>query len=246
MKKLKLWLLFISIFITLPLLAGCSLFEIDTDKILEEFKQSFDYNGTYVANIVYENLNEVTITPESIYNSIIYEIKENSTFNIIDGDEVVETYAIIPCVCGDIVFSDRPDISGYMSENGILTYTRIYEDKTIRIECKKSIVAPSSILGSYKYSSFKRNDETITTKPLNSNYPEGIDYQSLANKKFVIKENQMIEIYNSENLITTQKFYFTDTNLLISKNIRVTLQPNKILLTTKVNQNLSYSFIYSK
>lgn len=244
-KKFSLILLSLSLLLLVPLLSACSLFNIDPDKLAEQLQQQFDYNGNYVVETYYENLNQVEITnqTECFY---IYEIKDNLTFNINYKGETLETYEIEGCICGNIEFVDRQDISAKFDEDGKMTITRIYEDKTLRLVCIRAVTAPEKFKGTYSFKSFRRNDATITTPPQNSNYPEENDYFEQSQITFEIGENQTIKTTLSTGEQILETFSYTDTNLLITPTQRLKFVSGDIAKTTVIDSALNYTFTYQK
>lgn len=238
-------LLMFVLLVNVALLSACSLFDIDTGKLAEQLQKEFNYNGTYVVETYYENLEQVEITDqkECFY---VYEIKDNSTFNILNQSETLETYEIEGCICGKIEFSDRPDISAQFDENGRMTITRILADKTIRLICIRAVDSPDKLIGTYCYKSFRRNDATISDFPINSNYPESNDYFEQSQITFEIGENQTIKTTLSTGDIINQTFFYTDTNLIITPTQRLKIVSGALTKTTVVDQTLNYTFSYQK
>ena len=244
-KNFKSILLVVALVVLVPLFSGCTLFNFDLDKIKEQLEHEYDFNGQYVVETYYENLNQVEITnqKECFY---IYEIKDNSTFNITYKGETLETYQIEACVCGNLTFTDRQDISAKFDENGKMTITRIYGDKTIRLVCLLSVGHPEKFIGTYSFKSFRRNHATITTPPQNSNYPETNDYFEQSQITFEIGENQTITTTLGTGEQICETFVYTDTNLVITPTQRLKFVSNDLAKITIVDETLNYTFTYQK
>ena len=244
-KKTSLILLCLCLLVIVPLMSACSLFNIDPDKLAEQLQQQFDYNGQYVIEKCYQNLTELDVSSqqECFY---IYEIKDNSTFNVIYQNETLETYEIEGCICGNIEFSDRQDISAKFDENGKMTITRIYADKTMQLVCGRSVIPAASIIGTYAYKSFRRNDATITDVPRNSNYPEENNYFEQSQITFEIGENQTIKTTFGTGETITETFIYTDANFIVTPTQRLKNVGGNLAKITIVDSTLNYTFTYSK
>lgn len=242
-KKLSIILLILCVLVVAPLMSACSLFDINFDDLYEQLQEEFDYNGTYVVEEYYENLNKVEIVNQSACFNV-YEIKDNSTLNVIHGTETLETFQIEGCICGNIDFSDRNDISGMLDNDGKLTITRIFDDKTIRLVCARAVGAPSKLLGTYSFFSFRRGASTIYEQPINSNYPEENTYFEQSQLSFVIGENNTLTTLCEDVEQKSETFYFTDSNLILTSSQRLTYSTNTLSNTKPISENLNCCFAY--
>ena len=242
-KKLPIVLLVFCLFAVAPLLSACSLFNIDTDKLYEQLQKDFDYNGTYVVEEYFENLNRVEISSQSACFEF-YEIKDNSTLNVISGDETVETFQIEGCICGTIDFCDRNDISAKFDDNGKLVITRIYEDVTIRLVCARAVGVPTKLLGTYSFFSFRRGESTIYEQPTNSNYPEENAYFEKSQLSFAIGENNTLTTFLNEVEQKSEKFFFTDSNIIATSTQRFSYSDGILSVETHPSVDLDICFNY--
>lgn len=242
-KKMSMIALVLSLIVVAPLLSACSLFDIDTDKLYEQLQNDFDYNGTYVVEEYYENLSKVEIDNQPPCMSV-YEIKDNSTLNVILGADTLETFQIEGCLCGTVEFADRNDISGKFDDNGKLTITQIFEDKTTRVVCARAVGVPNKLLGTYSFHSFRRGEATIYERPTNSNYPEENTYFEQSQLSFVIGENNILTTFLDGVEQKSEKFYFTDSNLVTTSSQRFSYLDNILSITTKNGAGIEVCFNY--
>lgn len=242
-KNLSRVALLICVLIAAPLLSACSLFNIDTDKLIEEIQNDFDYNGSYVVEEYYENLSKVEISSQEDCANI-YEIKDNSTFNVISGDQTLETFQIEGCVCGKIDFVDRNDISAQFDDDGKLTLTRIYGDKTIRLLCARAVGVPNKLLGTYSFFSFQRGNSVIFQQPTNLDYDEENTYFEQSQLSFVIGENNTLTTFLDGVEQKSETFYFTDSNLIVTQSYRFSYSSNALSFTKSIDNALNYCFTY--
>lgn len=244
-KKLCVFLLCCVVLFAVPLLSACSLFDFDPDKLAEQLQQQFDYNGKYVVEKCYQNLTELDVSSqqECFY---VYEIKDNSTFSITHKGETLETHQIEACICGNIEFSGRQDISAKFDDDGKMIVTRILADKTLRLVCGRAVVPADSIVGTYSYLSFQRNDQTITDFPTNANYAEQNDYFEQSQAVFSIGENQTIKTTFSDNTQIEESFLYTDSNIIITPTQRFKLVNGNLTKSSIVDSSLCFTFTYSK
>lgn len=242
-KKLLVVNLILCLILVAPLLSACSLFDIDTDKLYEQLQNDFDYDGVYVVEEYYENLSRVQIAnqPECLK---FYEIKGNSTLNVIEGEQTVETFQLEGCVCGNIDFSDRKDISGKFDADGRLTITQIFEDKTTRLVCARSVGVPTKLLGTYSFFSFRRGEETIFEQPTNANYIEENSYFEKSQLSFVIGENNNITTLLNGVEQENEKFFFTDSNIIATSTQRFSYSDGILSVETHPSSNLDICFNY--
>lgn len=231
-KKLPVVLLVLCVMLAAPLLSACSLFDFDPNKLVEQLENEFDYDGTYVVEEYYENLKKVEITnQEDCFN--VFEIKDNSTLNVIRDSQTLETFLIGGCICGNIEFSDRSDIFGNFDDDGKLTITRIFEDKTVRFVCSRAVGVPNKLLGTYEFFSFRRGGATIYEQPINSNYPEENNYFEKSQLSFVVGENNTLTTKCDGVEQKSETFFFVDSNLIVTSSQRFVYSTNMLSVVTK-------------
>lgn len=244
-KRIAIGLLCVALVVVMPLLSACSLFNIDPDKLMEQIQNDYDYDGQYVVAKYYENQSEIDVADqEGCF--CVYEIKDNTTFNVLLGDEVLETFAIEGCVCGDIEFCDRNDIFAKFDDDGKMTLTRINADKTVRYVCVRAVVAPEKLVGEYVFKSFRRQDATILDYPIDSNYPEENNYYEQSQTTFEICENQTLKTTLMSGEVLVEKFLYTDTSLIITPTCRLRYVSEELTKTATIDESLSYTFVYQK
>lgn len=242
-KKMSIFALVLSLIVVAPLLSACSLFDIDTDKFYEQLQNDFDYDGTYVVEEYHVNLSRVEIDNQPACMSV-YEIKDNSTLNVILGADTVETFQIEGCICGALDFCDRADISAKFDDDGKLVITRIFADKTTRLVCARAVGVPNKMLGEYSFFSFRRGGATIFETPTNSNYPEENTYFEQSQLSFVIGENNMLTTFLNGVEQKSEKFFFTDSNLIATSSQRFSFFDNTLSVESKNCDDLEICFNY--